>query len=67
MSLTRDAGNIVFECDNCHETLETGTSNFDEARQVLENDEWRWRRFPGSSDFKHFCQTSCKAEFEGKR
>lgn len=57
MTLTRDHNNIVFECDgkSCHQTLETGTSNFDGAQNQLSRLHWK-RVKPGISEgWKHFC------------
>jgi hypothetical protein len=52
MSITRDYSLIVFECDDCQETLETGTHDWYEAlgrmreagwRSEREGDQWRHR------------------------
>ena len=41
MSLTRDHNDIVFECDTCNELLETGTSSWESARNILHRNDWR--------------------------
>jgi hypothetical protein len=41
MGLTHDRGDIIFQCDACHDTLETNTSNFASARNVLTRNGWR--------------------------
>jgi hypothetical protein len=49
MSLTRDRGYLIAECDECHETLETKCTGFDEAREELRNQEWlTWKEPRGS-------------------
>jgi hypothetical protein len=40
MSLTTDRGDIIWQCDDCKATLETNTSNFDAARNVLRRNGW---------------------------
>lgn len=71
MSLTYNRGDIVFQCDACKATLETNTSNFDAAMNVLRRS--RWRPVPhvdptrrnkitrSSPDWDHHCD-QCKAE-----
>lgn len=48
MSLTHDRGDIVFQCDACHATLETNTSNFESARNVLRRERWQPKRMMAS-------------------
>ena len=55
MSTTRIHGRVVFSCDECAETFEPGTSDFDEARSMLENAEWRTAKIDG--EWYHFCET----------
>lgn len=38
--IDRQKGQIIFECDNCTETLETGTMDFDEANQKRREEGW---------------------------
>lgn len=60
MSLTQDHGDIVFECDKCHATLATNTSNFDAARNLLKRERWQpIKRADG--EWAHHCD-QCKAE-----
>ncbi len=57
MSLTQDHGNHVFQCDgeDCRETLDTETSNFDAARNVLRRNRWKPKKNPTSDEWEHFC------------
>lgn len=57
MSLTQDHGNHVFQCDgtSCGDTLDTGTSNFDSALNVLRRARWTARRKDQFHDWQHFC------------
>lgn len=67
MSLTYDHGDIVFQCDSehCHETLETGTSNFDSARNVLRRAQWKPLRLNATGDWHHACP-QCQAPLLGR-
>lgn len=60
MSTTRDRGDIVFQCDapKCGETLETGTSNFEGARNLLRRAGWRPVKQRGG-EWGHMC-AGCK-------
>ena len=51
--LDRQHGNIVFECDGCGDTLETGTRNFDEAKAQLDSEGWKVRKI--GADWIHGC------------
>jgi len=51
--LDKQRGKFIFECDVCGDTLDTETSNFNEARQTLENEEWKARKI--GSDWVHSC------------
>lgn len=55
--LDRQKGNIVFECDSCADTLDTGTGNFEAAKNLLDREGWRARKDNG--DWEHFC-SKCK-------
>jgi hypothetical protein len=57
MSVTYDHGDIVFQCDSCRETLETGTSNFDAARNLLRRAHWKPFRNsnPRGDEWLHAC------------
>jgi Fe2+ or Zn2+ uptake regulation protein len=39
--LDQQKGDFFFQCDDCGEVLETKTSNFDAARNVLKREGWR--------------------------
>jgi len=65
MSLNRDKYNndIIFRCDSddCGDSIETGTVNFDEALSILYSNRWTSDkhvsfRARGGFDFQHFCQ-----------
>lgn len=66
MSITRDKGLIVFQCDNCHDTLETETNSFQGARDLLKATKGWFARKLGK-DWYHFCDDSCHQEFMTKR
>lgn len=51
--LDSQGGEIVFECDGCAETLETGSDDFDAARSALKREDWIVRRIGG--DWLHLC------------
>jgi hypothetical protein len=55
MSLTQDRADHVFECDGkgCHRTVETGTSNFEAAQNVMRRNRWKPRLIRG--EWFHFC------------
>jgi len=57
MSITYDHGNIVFQCDGegCRETLETETSNFESARNVLRRAHWKPSKDRASDEWRHQC------------
>ena len=63
MTLHRERGNIIaFECDGCDEALDTGTADFNEAREELKAERWQTRN-GGGDVWLHYCP-SCKL---GKR
>ncbi|MGA7072111.1 hypothetical protein [Bradyrhizobium sp.] len=51
--LDRQRGKIIFECDVCGDTLDTETGDFNEARALLEREEWKARKM--GSDWLHSC------------
>lgn len=55
--LDRYDNNIIFECDRCHETLETQRQDFFEALDVLKSEGWEARNIGGV--WRHYC-TGCK-------
>lgn len=60
MSLTRDRGKVVFECDRCGEALETEEKDFDAAREKLTAEGWLTRKH--GKDWCHYCGELCKNE-----
>lgn len=62
MSITRDHGEFVVECDapHCHVTLETGARDFDGARDAMRNEQWITRKSHITNhEWKHFCSQEC--------
>jgi hypothetical protein len=57
MSIDRQYGKINFECDNCGDTIETESKDFDEAMSAMRADGWRSVRDDGA--WKHYCK-ECK-------
>lgn len=53
MTVHQEADEIIFECDGCADTLETDTSNWDDALEVLRKDKWKAER--KSSGWNHYC------------
>ncbi len=51
--LDRQKGGIVFECDGCNEVLETETSNFDAAVNMLNREDWRSKKV--GNGWEHYC------------
>jgi hypothetical protein len=65
MSTTTDHGDHVFQCDEprCRETLETSTSNFDAARNLMRRAGWAPYRIPGDGllrPWRHRCAACMK-------
>jgi hypothetical protein len=62
MSTTRDHNDYVFQCDApaCREMLETSTSNFEAARNLLRRAGWKPIRRSGD-DWQHLCARCVKA------
>lgn len=60
--LDRIHGLIVFECDgkSCHEALETETSDFPTARNMLDEQDWECRFVNGQ--WHHVCPTCIETE-----
>ena len=42
--IDRQGGQIVFECDSCDETLETGTEEFRDAWAHAQREGWRAKK-----------------------
>jgi hypothetical protein len=62
VSLTRDRGLIVFECDSCGENLETGTRDFDVAVAELRFEEWLTVK--RKREWLHFCSRECRDDLQ---
>ncbi len=60
--LDRIHGQIVFICDGCDDVLETETTDFNEAREMLRADDWRTSK--DGDDWVHRCP-SCGPEKRG--
>lgn len=62
MSITRDFGMLVFECNgpDCVESLETDTEDWDEAKDLFDDEEWQARRV--ANQWFHYCK-ACKEGF----
>ncbi|HMD82748.1 MAG TPA: hypothetical protein VKE92_15635 [Anaerolineales bacterium] len=67
MTITRDRGFIIVECDHCHDTLETETRNFGDALEKIKEEEWITRKFDGSQVYFHFDTPLCLSEFLAER
>ena len=46
-------GIIIVECDSCDAVLDTETKDFDEAREVMRQQEWKVRKI--GKDWLHGC------------
>jgi hypothetical protein len=58
--IARDRGDIVFQCDDCGELLETLTGNFGAARNLMKREGWCSIRLQvEGEDWSHFC-SKCK-------
>lgn len=55
--LDRQKGNIIWQCDECNETLDTGTSDFDAAKNLLKRERWAVEKVDDT--WEHFCP-DCK-------
>ena len=42
--IDRQHGKILVECDSCDQVLDTETSDFDEARELMKREGWRIRK-----------------------
>jgi hypothetical protein len=59
VSLARDCGNIVFECDDCNDVLDTGTESFREAIENMHAEGWTAHRIDDGV-WEHKCR-SCSS------
>lgn len=64
MSAEREGGEVVFCCDACSETLETGEDEFDRALTTLRREGWHCHRHAKTSEWMHFCPAHRGAEIE---
>lgn len=51
--IDRQHGEIVFECDGCDETIETGESEWADARAEFRRNDWRAEKV--GNDWTHLC------------
>jgi hypothetical protein len=51
--MDRQHGMIIFECDVCGDTLETGERDFNEAKAIQDREGWKARKI--GSDWCHSC------------
>jgi len=42
--IDRQHGQVVFECDDCGQTLETGESDFGDAMNAYKDEGWRSKK-----------------------
>lgn len=62
MSVDRIKGEVVFICNGCDDTLETGTRNYGEAHEVRKDESWSAiPPEPLMDNWQHFCP-DCKKE-----
>lgn len=64
MTIDNQYGNIVFSCDSCGEVLETGTSDFGSARNMLRRASWKPKKI--GDDWVHACP-GCQKSGDGRR
>ncbi len=57
MTIHRNHGDISFECNNCHDVLDTETASFEAARNLLRRG--GWRSVKQFDEWLHFCD-KCK-------
>jgi hypothetical protein len=51
--IDRQGGNIVFECDECGNALETEQADFSSAWNLAKRERWRTRKI--GNDWVHKC------------
>lgn len=51
--IDRQHGEIVYECDGCPETLETGESEWADAKALFDRRGWRAEKV--GSEWTHLC------------
>jgi len=60
MSMTRDHGDFVFECDSCGNALETNEDDFNVAISALKREGWKSAK--SGSSWKHICPDCTQEE-----
>ena len=51
--MTHNHGDLEFECDNCGEVIQTDTSNFESAQNILHRQDWKPKKV--GTEWQHFC------------
>lgn len=54
MAIERQYGKVIFICDECSDEFDTDTKNFDEALQILK-DEDEWLITKEGEEWIHIC------------
>ena len=62
MSITKDRGNIVFECDCCSETLDTEEKDFEDAMRTAKDNGFKAICIYG--EWKHICSKECEEDLD---
>ncbi len=57
--IDRQHGYIVFECDGCGDTLETGEREWNDAMSEFRSESWR--AFKDDDGWNHYCPSCNKA------
>lgn len=58
MTTDRQYKKVVFICDGCGDTLETGVGDFREAVKVMRDERWEARPGTGrNAAWEHYCPT----------
>jgi len=60
--IDRQNGDLVFECDECGETFESATSDFNSAWNQAKRDGWRVRKI--GTEWVHTC-SGCSRKNSG--
>lgn len=61
MTIDRQHGDIVFECDGCGETLETAQADFGAAFNFVKREGWRAKKI--GNVWSHYCD-ACNEEIK---
>jgi hypothetical protein len=56
--MDKQTSKFVFECDGCTEVLETNTSSFASAKELLDAEGWHARKV--NDEWEHFCSRCSK-------